>query len=430
MNDSICLTTRWLVVVFFLGTLVVHGQSPSPLRVVSRQETAEMPTLHATIFGSASGASGIYLKARGLTLRSGDLISDDNGKTWRKQPMTPDFYAGLPRGYRRNPVTSVTDHRTGRLLTIVNALDVPDLDPNINEPPIALNTYYLRYRVSADGGMTWAKEGPIIVKGDHDALHPIPGVEIGKNSIFLGDLGCIPIVTRKGQILVPTQATLLGPDGKLANPGGGYTYMDVVILIGKWKRDHSIEWTMGGRVEADPARTSRGLFEPTLAELPDGRIMMVMRGSNDAKNKKGERVPGYKWVSISSDGGKQWTKPEPFAFEDGQPFYSPSAMSTLFKHSSGRIFWFGNITEENPEGNLPRWPFAVAEVDPVRATLIKKTVVILDKENPEDKNRGRLDISHFSMLEDRETGEIVLTYPRNHGGYKEREWVTVRLAVE
>jgi hypothetical protein len=105
-------------------------------------------------------------------------------------------------------------------------------------------------------------------------------------------------------------------------------------------------------------------------------------------------------------------------------------MSTLFTHSSGRIFWFGNITEENPEGNLPRWPFAVAEVDPVRATLIKKTVVILDKENPEDKNRGRLDISHFSMLEDRETGEIVLTYPRNHGGYKEREWVTVRLAVE
>ena len=413
---------------------ILHGQSAknasaSPLRIVSRIESAEMPSLHATIFGSASGASGIYLNTTGVNLRSGDLVSDDNGRTWRKQPMTPDWYAGLPRGFRRNPVTSVTDHRTGRLLTIVNALDVPDLDPNINEPPIALNTYYLRYRVSADGGNTWAKEGPIIVKGDHDAIHPVPGVEIGKNSIFLGDLGCIPIITRKGRILVPAQATLLGPDGKLANPGGGYTYTDVVILMGKWKRDHTVEWTMGGRVQADPMRSSRGMIEPTLAELPDGRIMMVMRGSNDAKPKNNQRLPGYKWVSVSSDGGIQWTNPEPFSFDDGKPFFSPSAMSTLFRHSSGRIFWVGNITNQNPEGNLPRWPLMVAEVNPVNTRLIRSTLLELDTETAADKSRGRLDISHFSMLEDRETKEIILTYPRNHGGYKEREWVTVRLTV-
>ena len=406
------------------------GQSPTVPRIVSRMETSEMPSLHATIFGSASGASGIYLNATGTSLRSGDMVSDDNGRTWRKEPMTPDLYAGLPRGFRRNPVTSVVDHQTGRLLTIVNALDVPDLDPNINEPPIALNTYYLRYRVSADKGKTWAKEGPIIVKGKYDALHPVPGVEIGKNSIFLGDLGCIPIVTRKGRILVPAQATLLGPDGKLANPGGGYTYTDVVILMGKWKRDHSIEWTMGGRVQADPARSSRGMIEPTLAELPDGRIMMVMRGSNDAKTKSGQRLPGYKWISVSSDGGHRWSKPEPFCFDDGKPFFSPSAMSTLFRHSSGRIFWFGNITDQNPEGNLPRWPLMMAEVDPVHTRLLRSTLLTLDAETPADKTRGRLDISHFSMLEDRETGEIILTYPRNHGGYKEREWVTVRLAVQ
>jgi hypothetical protein len=406
------------------------GQPPTAPRIVSRVESGEMPGLHATIFGSASGASGIYLDATGTTLRSGDLISNDNGRTWRTQPMTPDFYAGLPKGYRRNPVTSVSDHKTGRLLTIVNALDVPDLDPNINEPPIALNTYYLRYRVSADKGRTWAKEGPIIVKGKFDALHPLSGVEIGKNSIFLGDLGCIPIVTRKGRIMVPAQATLLGPDGKLANPGGGYTYTDVVILIGKWKRDHSIEWTMGGRVQADPARSSRGMIEPTLAELPDGRIMMVMRGSNDAKPKDGVRLPGHKWVSVSADGGKRWSKPEPFCFDDGSPFFSPSAMSTLFRHSSGRIFWFGNISERNPEGNLPRWPLMMAEVDPVSTRLIRSTLVTLDTETEKDRSRGRLDISHFSMLEDRETQEIILTYPRNHGGYKEREWVTTRLAVK
>jgi hypothetical protein len=132
---------------------------------------------------------------------------------------------------------------------------------------------------------------------------------------------------------------------------------------------------------------------------------------------------------VSSDGGIQWTNPEPFSFDDGKPFFSPSAMSTLFRHSSGRIFWVGNITNQNPEGNLPRWPLMVAEVNPVNTRLIRSTLLELDTETAADKSRGRLDISHFSMLEDRETKEIILTYPRNHGGYKEREWVTVRLTV-
>lgn len=411
------------------GMPAAKAQSPSPATIRSRIVTAEMPALHATIFGSGSGASGVYLDPSGIRMRSGDSLSDDNGRTWRLQPMTPDFTAGLPKGYRRNPVTSVMDEKSGRLLTIVNALDVPDLDPNINEPPIALSTYYLRYRVSADGGMTWAHETPIMVKGFEDPKNPLPGIEIGKNSIFLGDLGCIPIVTRKGRILVPAQATLLGPDGKLANPGGGYTYTDVIILIGRWKKDHRIEWTMGDRVQADPKRSSRGMIEPTLAELPDGRILLVMRGSNDVKDKSGGRMPGYKWHALSNDGGRSWSKPEPFSFDDGTPFFSPSAMSTLFRHSSGRVFWFGNLTPKNPEGNLPRWPLVMAEVDTRSARVYRSSLLELDTEEEADRSRGRLDISHFSMLEDRETGEIVLTYPRSHGGYKTREWVTTRIAI-
>lgn len=405
------------------------AQLPLPAQSRSRLVTTEMPALHATIFGSGSGASGIYLEPTGTRMRSGDSVSDDNGRSWRLQPMTPNYMDGLPKGYRRNPVTSVLDERTGRLLTIVNALDVPDLDPAINEPPIALSNYYLRYRVSADGGRSWVHETPIILKGRKDPKKPLPGIEIGKNSIFLGDLGCIPLVTRAGRILVPAQATLQGPDGKLANPGGGYTYTDVIILMGRWTKNHRIEWSMGDRVEADPKRSSRGMIEPTLAELPDGRILLVMRGSNDVKDKSGYRMPGYKWQSLSSDGGRSWTKPEPFAFDDGTPFFSPSAMSNLFRHSSGRVFWFGNLTAQNPEGNLPRWPLVMAEVDPQSARLYRSSLLELDKEQEADRSQGRLDISHFSMLEDRETKDIILTYPRNHGGYKTREWITIRIAV-
>jgi hypothetical protein len=43
--------------------------------------------------------------------------------------------------------------------------------------------------------------------------------------------------------------------------------------------------------------------------------------------------------------------------------------------------------------------------------------------------KGRLDISHVTLLEDRETKEIILTYPRNTNAYKTTEWVTVRFSV-
>ena len=45
------------------------------------------------------------------------------------------------------------------------------------------------------------------------------------------------------------------------------------------------------------------MIEGTLATLADGRLIVVMRGAND---RKGE-LPGYRWISYSSDGGWHWT---------------------------------------------------------------------------------------------------------------------------
>jgi hypothetical protein len=44
-------------------------------------------------------------------------------------------------------------------------------------------------------------------------------------------------------------------------------------------------------------------------------------------------------------------------------------------------------------------------------------------------SQGRLDISHITLIEDRETKEIILTYPRNTNTYKTTEWITVRFPV-
>src|SRR5690606_29493346 len=107
---------------------------------------------------------------------------------------------------------------------------------------------------------------------------------------------------------------------------------------------------------------------PTIARLGDGRLLMVMRGSNDTwpPQELGDPeryLPGYKWHSLSDDGGRTWSTPAPWTDTNGRNFYSPSSCSQLVPHSSGRLFWFGNVTPRNPIGNGPRYPMAMAEVD-------------------------------------------------------------------
>jgi len=398
----------------------VGAAASASLRIASRTNSTEQPAFY----------NAVYVGQKGHNLRSSDLFSDDNGRTWKRSPMTPDYSSGLPYGYRREETTSLWDAAKGRLLTIFNALDTPGLDPNAIEPPVSLETYYLRYRVSSDGAKTWKFDEPIVQTGRYNQSHPFDDVWIGTNSIFLGDLGCIPIATRSGHILVPAQITVAGPDGKLWNPMGGYTYTEVLVLRGTWGSGQRLRWKASARVAGDPKRTTRGVIEPTLAEFRDGRILMVMRGSNGGKADPSFKLPSYRWFSVSRDDGKTWSTPEPWTYDDGQPFFSPSAMSTLLKHSSGRCFWIGNLTEENCQGNLPRWPVVIGEVNPKSLKLVRDSVLVVDTQLEADKSQGRLDLSHFKVLEDRKTKEIVLVYPRSHHAYKSREWAIIRLALQ
>ena len=389
------------------------------LRLLSREVSTHPPGFYGAL----------YAEPTGLRLLSTSQVSPNNGLTWRAVVFQRDLHGKLPYGFRRAPVASVCDRRTGRLVTILNALDTPGLDPNLIEPAVAQNTYYLRYRVSKDGGRTWLFDEPIVQAGAYDPKHPIEGVWVGTNGIYLGDAGCIPIVAHNGKVLVPAQLTPLAPDGSHWNPGGGHTFTEVVVLIGTWTTAGRLKWEASQRVCGDPACTTRGLIEPTLAEFPDGRILMVMRGSNGGKADPQQQLPSYKWFSVSSDGGSTWARAEPWTYADGRRFFSPSSMSTLFKHSSGRWFWVGNLSPTNCNGNLPRWPLVAGEVDPKSLRLVRQSRLVLDTEQPSDMTQGRLDISHLTLFEDRQTRHIVLTYPRAHHAYKSREWVTAHLEL-
>jgi len=155
------------------------------------------------------------------------------------------------------------------------------------------------------------------------------------------------------------------------------------------------------------ARSSRGCLEPTIAQAPDGRLLMVMRGSNESIPDQ----PGVKWFSISHDEGRTWTPPEPWTYTDGETCYSPSSSSQLFQHSSGRLYWLGNVSPENPRGSYPRYPLVIGKVDPDSLLLIRESVYPIDTWQPED---GPLPVmlSSFYAHEDRRNGHILLHLSR------------------
>ncbi|MCX6993724.1 MAG: sialidase family protein [Kiritimatiellaeota bacterium] len=389
-------------------------------------KSVEHPSAPSQLWGAS------YLKRAGVEMGRNGGYSPDNGRTWEYLPIKPNFDSKLPRGYRRNEMSGFVDPENGRIVKIVIAMDTPDLDSTIIEPPIGLESYYLRYRVSVDGGKTFLFDEPVVQKGKTPE-NPFDGVFRGKNAIFLGDAGSQIIRTRRGDIIVPAQACILAPDGKLANPGGGFTWTAALMVIGRWVPDNRLEWRASEPIVGDPACTTRGMIEPTLAELPDGRILCVMRGSNGGSKDPDCKLPSYRWFAVSTDGGFHWSKPEPLTYEDGTPFYSPSSMSQLLKHSSGRIFWIGNLSETNCRANDPRYPLVIGEVDRKTLRLIRKSVLIIDTKLPEESG---LNLSHFWGLEDRETKDIVIVgrrfkdkYVDESTGWSQSPPVVYRIAV-
>lgn len=393
---------------------------------------ADMGTLvlkQKTLLDDMSPLSrAIYQKGEGLAMMKVGAVSPDNGRTWTKIPATPDFDSDLPYGYRRSPHTPWRDPVNGNILLLLNCMDTPDKDPKAHEPRWQWHYYYLRYRVSKDGGRTWLFDEPIVQQGDeYSAKHPLDGVHITKNCFFLGDAGCKPIRTREGTVLVPMQTPPLNPDGEgFHNPGGGWYWLDSMILIGRWQPDGHITWDASEPIRGDGDRTARGLYEPTLAQLPDGRILCVMRGSNGGPRDRKYEWPSYKWAAVSEDGGHTWSKPKPWTYADGETFFSPASMSELFTHSNGRIYWIGNLSKENCRANHPRWPLVIGQVDPETGGLIRETVTVIDTKRPDEKD---VNLSHWHALEDRETGDIVIATTRASAGYKTRKPVLYVIGV-
>jgi len=341
-------------------------------------------------------------------------ISPDNGRTWG--PATEvRTHEKRPGGVLRRYLSTVfVDPRTGAFVQMILQGVLPG-----DDPLAGMRHWTLRYALSKDGGRSFWHEEPVVHVGkEFSPEHPLPGLWTGKNSMMIGASTCVPIQLESGDILQPVQIAPLGSDGVYHNPGGGYTYHDCAVLIGKFNERGTIDWRVSERIEADPKRSTRGVIEPTIVAASDHRVLMVMRGSNDRR----PSLPGYRWFSVSRDGARTWTKPQPWTYRSGKRFYSPSSCSQLLRHSNGRIYWLGNICPHNPRGNHPRHPLLIGEVDEVSLRLVERSLTVIDRRVAGDLER--LQLSNFFAYEDRRAHEIVVhctPIGRPHPKSKERK---------
>jgi len=328
--------------------------------------------------------------------------SEDGGLTWSAPETWSTHSEGEGGTGRRHPRGGYVDPLTGRYVCVWMEGVLPT-----DDPLEGMRQWKLHYSISEDGGMTDIVNEQIIHEGpSYDEVHHLPGVTVGKNCVMIGDLGERPLTRSDGVILLPVQSSPTGPDGDYYNPGAGFTYTDCLLLMGRWQPGGKLSWAISDRIIGNPSRTTRGMIEPTIAELNDGTILMVMRGSNDAL----PELPGHKWMSRSPDGGQTWSTPEPWTYTDGEAFHSPSACSQLIPHSSGKLLWMGNICRENPRGNGPRYPIIVGEVDRDSGLLIRNSITTIDDRQPGEHER--LTLSNFYAREECGTGDLILHLPR------------------
>ena len=322
--------------------------------------------------------------------------STDNGRTWSEfvpvQPSTNVDYGGVT--VWEGEGAADYDASTGSLVGMWLR--------QIRHGGVYHNFTYCR--MSPDSGRTWSAPAQLVYEpGDaFDPANPLKPQFLNHNEGYMGN-----------NVLVRSDGTLLVCLAHANAPGDPKNdqrpwRMGSVLFLGKWNAERrEYGWTPGARVEISPEHSARGLMEPELAELGDGRILVVWRGSTHGWDGTVAKLPGCKFFSVSSDGGRTLTPPEPWKYADDSSFYSPSSIHRMIRHSvTGKLYWIGNISGTPPSGNSPRYPLVIAEVDEEKAALRKSTVTAIDDRGPDQG--PRVQFSNFSLYEDHQTHALIL----------------------
>ncbi len=272
------------------------------------------------------------------------------------------------------------------------------------------------YQLSADNGATWDQghllkyeSGP-----DFDRTDWGNPEYFRSNEMYIGGI----CVHSNGTVIIAATVPVpfRDPEDEKAPIVFPNTYREGCVagamsFVGKWDPAlNDYRWSTSNRIFLPRKISTRGLVELDLSELKDGRLLLIMRGSNVGMDSL--ECPGRKWISVSNDGGLTWGEISDLRFDTGEQFYSPATFArTIRSTATGKLYCFLNINTIPPLGNGPRYPLQVAEIDEENICLKKETVTIIDDRHPE-LDSIQLQLSNFGLLEDRESNLIELTLTR------------------
>lgn len=185
----------------------------------------------------------------------------------------------------------------------------------------------------------------------------------------------------------------------------------LLVARGVWNANtQQYDITYSEPVIVDDTISTRGLSEPMFAELPDGRILCIFRTSTDKVEgwtyRLDPNAPACKYYVISEDGGKTFSEPKPWGYENGEIIYSPSSICQVVKSEvNGKLYWIGNAcTKGEINGAYPRFPLLIIEINQKTGLAIRNSAILIDTRRADESEKVQL--SNFCILEDCEAGTL------------------------
>ena len=213
-------------------------------------------------------------------------VSEDGGKSWGKARIIQDE----PRVSDFDPGFINAGDRTLSFFSNGRWADLPSPGPKRGDRPhVGVDSFHVLVMSSEDQGTTWSKPRDI-------------GAGLGWNCRSNG------IKLSNGTLLIPTHHLK-------------FPHISSVLL----SADEGRTWSRGPNIETPE---SVGAAEPSVAELPGGKLIMVLRTTD-----------GNLWFASSSDHGQTWQPPE------RQPMVAATSSASLLCTSSGKLVLTHNPTK-------------------------------------------------------------------------------------
>lgn len=335
-------------------------------------------------------------------------ISHDNGVTWSELTALPPMMTHLNQVAVLDwKFCGIYDPLSERLVS----LSIHHVRDMRQGPPRRIYNHAL-VRTSTDMGLT--ESPPQVLKyepgPDLDPDNVLASEYLDTNSAYPGQS---ILRLRNGNLLIPVTNSRIPADVEDAASTRAHWptkgTIGSVCFNGRWdKAKEQYVWRAGQPAWLPRSIAFNGLLEADIAELKDGRILIVWRIT---KTKESE---AYKWYSVSKDGGMTFSKPNVFGYTTGQPFYSGSNFHRLIRsQKTGRLYWIGNLVAEKPtNAGHPRYPLVIAEVDEEAVAIKKRTVSEIDTRQPGEGER--LQLSNFWLIEDPKTLDLEIYLTRLH----------------